>query len=163
MTKLSAEDFLNVVTNTPLVSIDFVIENDKNQYLVGKRINDPAKDYWFVPGGRIYKNETIKNAIARLMKEELAIDHFHGKYKLLGTYEHMYDTCFYKFNPYFTSTHYIVLGIKIHITEDIDCIDILTQHSTYCWMNTHELITDPMVHDNTKNYFRGMTDELIDF
>ena len=29
----------------------------QNEVLVGLRINSPAKNYWFTPGGRIFKNE----------------------------------------------------------------------------------------------------------
>ena len=152
--KLSCEDFLHVVSNTPLVSIDLIIKNRENHILIGKRVNEPAKDYWFVPGGRIFKNETIKNAIIRLMKEELAIDHFDTNYKFLGVYEHMYETCFYQPNPYITTTHYVVIGLQINLENtSIDYSKILDQHSSYKWLDISLLLNDPMVHVNTKRYF----------
>ena len=60
--KLNHDDFVEVVKKTPLVSIDLIVENDRNEVLLGFRKNEPAKNYWFVPGGRILKNERIAEA-----------------------------------------------------------------------------------------------------
>ena len=56
MTFLSKTDFSFIVKNTPLISIDFCILKGK-KILLGKRLNSPAKDFYFVPGGRIRKGE----------------------------------------------------------------------------------------------------------
>ncbi len=65
---LDLEIFKIVVENTPLFAIDLVVINSKQQILLGKRVNAPAKDYWFVPrGGRVYKNETLE-PLAQLLK-----------------------------------------------------------------------------------------------
>ena len=47
---LSKSVFKNIIASTPLVALDFIIEYD-NCFLLGKRINEPAKGYYFVPGG----------------------------------------------------------------------------------------------------------------
>ena len=60
MAFLNKQAFTEVIDRTPLVSIDLVVENEKGEILFGLRKNRPAKDYWFVPGGRILKNETLK-------------------------------------------------------------------------------------------------------
>ena len=55
------EIFKTLVNSAPLISIDILLKhNDK--ILLGRRINRPAKNYFFSPGGRIYKNETIEIA-----------------------------------------------------------------------------------------------------
>lgn len=43
----------------PLVSIDLMIKNAQDQMLWGRRNNRPAQVYWFVPSGRICKNEGL--------------------------------------------------------------------------------------------------------
>ena len=53
---LTKKSFLNIISKTPLCSIDILI-NIKNKYLFGLRNNKPALGYYFVPGGRIFKNE----------------------------------------------------------------------------------------------------------
>ena len=63
---MDTQKVLNIIDATPLVSVDLIIENRLKQILLGKRVNRPAQGYWFVPGGRILKNETIKDAIKRI-------------------------------------------------------------------------------------------------
>lgn len=63
---LSLKDFQSLVQNAPLVSMDFMIRDKDGKFLVGKRNNEPAKGYWFFPGGRILKNETRAAAFSRL-------------------------------------------------------------------------------------------------
>jgi len=45
---ISIDKFKIVVENTPLVSIDFIIENSEGNYLLGKRVNEPACGYWLL-------------------------------------------------------------------------------------------------------------------
>jgi len=52
---LAAEDFATVVGAAPLVAIDLLVRAPSGEFLVGRRKNPPAKDYWFAPGGRIRK------------------------------------------------------------------------------------------------------------
>ena len=59
---LSKSDFSIVISKTPLIAIDLCIVKDK-KILLGKRINPPAKDFFFVPGSRILKDETIKKLL----------------------------------------------------------------------------------------------------
>ena len=63
--KTSRVDLIEVIKHTPLVSIDLIVRNGKDQILVGLRTNEPAKGFWFVPGGRILKNERITEAFKR--------------------------------------------------------------------------------------------------
>ncbi len=70
------------------------MRNNKQEILLGKRLNRPAQGSWFVPGGRILKDESLENAFKRLMKEELAIETqglkaHNGTFK--GIYQHFYD------------------------------------------------------------------------
>ncbi|MEO1945342.1 MAG: hypothetical protein ABGY11_13660 [Candidatus Thioglobus sp.] len=57
--------FKTVVGSAPLVSIDILLKKD-GKVLLGKRVNKPARGYFFSTGGRINKNETIDNAMARV-------------------------------------------------------------------------------------------------
>ena len=69
---LDDQIFKTVVDSAPLISIDILIKKD-NKILLGKRINKPAQGYFFSIGGRINKNETIDNALARVALNELNI------------------------------------------------------------------------------------------
>src|SRR5690606_37712833 len=88
---LTVETFNMVVASTPLVSIDMVIRNSKGEILLGERLNRPAKGFWFVPGGRIQKNETLDVAFRRLAEVELGQVFERSQATLLGVYEHFYS------------------------------------------------------------------------
>ncbi|TOG48146.1 hypothetical protein CGJ00_12225 [Vibrio parahaemolyticus] len=68
------EIFSLVVRSTPLVSIDLVIENAQGQTLLGLRNNRPAQGFWFVPGGRVLKGESLKDAFLRLCQDEVGLE-----------------------------------------------------------------------------------------
>ena len=70
---LNEPDFLKIIEKTPLVSIDLIVRNENNDILVGWRKNGPAKNTWFVPGGRIRKDETISDAFSHLTEKELGM------------------------------------------------------------------------------------------
>ncbi len=58
---LRQEDFAAVVRATPLISLDFIVENGR-EILLGQRLNRPAQGYWFVPGAGVQR----RNAGGRL-------------------------------------------------------------------------------------------------
>jgi colanic acid biosynthesis protein WcaH len=148
--RLDAQTFQTVVAHTPLISIDLIIENHQDQVLLGQRLNKPAQNYWFVPGGRILKDETMAQAFARLTKMELGIELQLSQAELIGPFEHFYSNNY--FNDQFT-THYVVLGYRLKCE-----INILTlpdeQHGKYKWFDKEALINSNDVHHHTKLYFQ---------
>jgi len=71
---MDKKQILNIIDSTPLVSVDLIIENPNKEILLGKRNNRPAQGFWFVPGGRIDKNEEIAGAIKRISTKEIGQD-----------------------------------------------------------------------------------------
>jgi colanic acid biosynthesis protein WcaH len=57
----------------PLLCVDAVIKNSAGKVLLVKRKNEPLKNYWWVPGGRVLKGETLDQTFHRKMREELGI------------------------------------------------------------------------------------------
>jgi len=57
----------------PLLCVDGVIRNPSGQILLVKRRNEPLKNSWWVPGGRVLKGESVDRAFRRKMLEELGI------------------------------------------------------------------------------------------
>ena len=144
---LEKELFSSIIANAPLISIDLVIKDSEGKVLLGKRINKPAKNSWFVPGGRIFKDESLDDAFIRTVKEELGLNIERKDAIFDKTYEHFYENNV--FDDKF-STHYIVLAHKIKI----DNLPILNnQHSDYKWFEVDELLQDKNVHKYTKDYF----------
>jgi colanic acid biosynthesis protein WcaH len=69
---LSNTDFRTLCNLSHLIAIDLLIYY-KDKLLLGLRKNEPAKNYYFVPGGRIHKMEQINDAIQRISNLELGI------------------------------------------------------------------------------------------
>jgi colanic acid biosynthesis protein WcaH len=148
--KLNHRDLIEVVKKTPLASIDLIIENTRNQILLGLRKNAPAKDFWFVPGGRILKDESIPQAFERIAKDELGINLTYEKAEFFGVFEHWYPDNFTQKQK--ASTHYIVLAHHIKITNaPLEFPD--DQHAQHKWFDKSSLLKDKKVHPNTKAYF----------
>ena len=75
---LSPTEFLEVVRLAPLVAIDLIVADADSRVLVGQRRNRPARGTWFVPGGRIRKDERLDAAFTRLVETELGIASMHA-------------------------------------------------------------------------------------
>ena len=86
---LDADRFRTVVAATPLVSIDLIVRRADGAILLGERLNRPAQGCWFVPGGRIRKNESL-DGLSRLSEGELGRVFSRDRARLLGVYEHFY-------------------------------------------------------------------------
>ena len=144
---LARSDFQQLVAHAPLVSIDLVLHNRQGQYLLGLRTNRPAQGFWFVPGGRIYKNEPLAQAFARLTQVELGQSFDIAQARLLGAYDHFYSDSVFGDEP---STHYVALGYSLLVPDTLNLPP--DQHSQYQWLTRDQLLAHPMVHANTKAY-----------
>ena len=139
--------FKTVVDSAPLISIDILLKKD-NKVLLGKRVNQPAQGYFFSTGGRINKNESIANAMARIANYELNLE---LKYvpKFIGVFEHFYDDSIYEN----VSTHYVNLAYEYEVQEIPDLP--AEQHSEYQWFTIDKLLESKQVHKYVKDYFRN--------
>ncbi len=148
--RLSREDFLTVVRLAPLVSLDLVVSNACGEVLVGLRTNRPAEGFWFVPGGRIQKDERMDAAFRRLTGEELGRPMGLAEASLLGVYEHLYEDNFA--GEPGASTHYVVIAHRL--TLDVELASLPgAQHARWKWMSVEALRADETVHANTRAYF----------
>ena len=144
---LEDQVFKTIVDFAPLISIDILIKKD-NKILLGKRINKPAQGYFFSIGGRINKNESIDNAMARVALNELNID-LKSTPEFIGVFEHFYNDSMYKN----VSTHYVNIAYEYEMEETPDLPT--EQHSEYQWFTVDELLNSDQVHKYTKDYFRN--------
>ena len=139
--------FKTIIDSAPLISIDILLKKD-NKFLLGRRVNKPAQGYFFSTGGRINKNESIDNAMARVALNELNIE-LKSIPKFIGVFEHFYDDSIYKN----VSTHYVNIAYEYEVEEIPDLPT--EQHSEYQWFAIDELLESKQVHKYTKDYFRN--------
>lgn len=72
MSYIGQELYNKILENVPIACVDIAIIVDGSVLLV-KRKDAPAKGEWWVPGGRILKGETMKDAAKRKAQEEVGI------------------------------------------------------------------------------------------
>lgn len=146
---LSTARFAAIVRDTPLVSIDLIVCHD-GKVLLGKRCNEPAKGYWFVPGGRIHKDEYINQAFCRLTENELGASIPFSSARFVGVYEHLYNTNFSESGDF--GTHYVVLAYEIVLDAVLTGLPD-QQHSNYQWLAREKITGDERIHHYTQAYF----------
>ncbi len=139
---LNKTDFSELVQKAPLIAIDLCIIK-KRSILLGKRLNNPAKNCFFVPGGRVLKNEKIKDTTNRILEEETSFRFKDDIYSVsfLGVFEHFYNDNFLDNEDF--NTHYITIAYLIDYKNlvKIDLKKKSEQHSEYLWLN-------PLKNDN---------------
>jgi len=156
---LSKDQLSDVFRYNIVTSIDICIVKNK-KILLGKRRNNPAKDFYFVPGGRIVKEETIDNALNRIIKVETGISTLRKKNKkinFLGVFEHFYEENFLGNKEF--SSHYIVLAYLLdanslsRINRDI----FMNQHSDLIWYDITRKEMDINIHEYSTIYINQIT------
>jgi len=150
--KLNIDDFKRVVQHAPLFAIDLVVVNEKDEILVGRRTNPPAKETWFVPGGRVYKNETLQQAIQRISISELNHELAREELIFLGMFEHFYTDSFFGSD---VSTHYINATHAIRIKAGLMNLPN-EQHESYKWVNVRSFHSDAKIHENSKLFLASL-------
>lgn len=149
---LNDNDFRTVIESAPLVSIDLIVKNNNGEILLGERVNRPAQNFWFVPGGRILKMESIHDAFQRITQAELGQQFSIKEAKLIGPYDHFYSDCVFGPN---ISTHYVAIAYELSVGDLLKDIYLCpkAQHLNFRWFELEVLKSNLKVHMNTKAYF----------
>jgi len=73
MSYLPEQEYLNIIDHIPLCCVDVIVVHNKKVLLIKRGQSEP-KSVWWLPGGRIYKNETWEAAVKRKVKAETGFD-----------------------------------------------------------------------------------------
>jgi len=114
----------------PIFCVDLIIEKG-NSILLLKRKNNPLKDTWWFPGGRIWKGETIEETAVRKAREEVGLQcTFHS---IIG----IEDTYFPKTREMEFDLHTFNIMVKMQ-PEQTSEITLDNNHCEYKWTNCIE-------------------------
>jgi len=86
---LSEAEYKRVMETMPVVCIDCLVQSEQGEFLLIKRKNEPLKGEFWVPGGRLLRNERLEEAVHRKMSEELGVGV--EIIESLGFYEEFFD------------------------------------------------------------------------
>jgi colanic acid biosynthesis protein WcaH len=143
--------FRSIVIDTVLVCLELLIESESQEILVGSRGNSPAKGKPFVPGGRIEKGETSREALVRISKEELGIELRGENATLHGIYHHRFaDSSFAE--PAVDTTEYITIACLFRLSSE-ESFKPDSQHDRLQFIPIHVVRTHPEIHEFTQSCF----------
>ncbi len=138
------KDYKIILSTMPILCVDLMIFFD-GKCLLLKRRNEPAKEQYWFPGGRIYKMETIKEAALRKAKEEVNLN---CRFQEIVSIE---ETMFNKNGKMVTEIHTVNICCKL-VTDSISEILLDKQHNSHLWvtidsakkMKLHPCVKSPL-------------------
>jgi colanic acid biosynthesis protein WcaH len=155
---LTEEQMRARVRDGLIVSIDLLIQDERDRWLLAFRKNRPAQSSWFVPGGRVRKGEKIPEAFERLVRFEFGRELPYTSAQFHGVYVHYYDDN--RWNDPDFGTHYLVLAHQVKVDsswgEVIHAEAALEQHHQLRWFGVGEALANGEVHPYTKIYVKGV-------
>lgn len=149
---ITEQQLLEVIARAPLVSIDLVVRDAEDRVLLGLRKNEPAMGMWFVPGGRIHKDEDLDEAFERISSGELGVGYHRSAARFIGVFDHKYETNFLGVKG--IGTHYVVLAYELHPSILLDNLPT-AQHRKFRWFSKDEANRNFNVHRYVLPYFNS--------
>jgi colanic acid biosynthesis protein WcaH len=143
-------ELLEIISKSPIVSIDIIIHGKNDDILLGLRKNRPARNCWFVPGGRLRKDESVAVAFERIIHSELMISKSLSDAKFLGVFIHNYPDNYQSISG--IGTRYVALAYKL-FDSDLEKPQPDSQHYRYEWFSRDQAKSSQDVHPFTMIYF----------
>ncbi len=133
-----------------------MVQNAAGDILLGECLNRSAQGFWFAPGGRIQKNESLDAAFRRLTFGELGRAFERSTARLLDIYGHFYADSVFGAADADPDSHYVVLGYHLHVPADLPLAPPAEQHDSYRWWPMAEMQASSGVHDNSRAYLQAL-------
>ena len=138
--KIPYDIYREIIEKVPIPCIDLIV-HDKEKVLLVKRRDHPAQNEWWLPGGAVYKNEKLEEAVLRKAKEELGLDV--EIQRKLGVYEFMWDKGMFPDSK--TGIHIIVVVFIVKPANKNQKIKLDETSSDFKWIDKIEEDLDSYV------------------
>jgi colanic acid biosynthesis protein WcaH len=169
---LTPAEYKKAIDLLPIIAIDFLLtpdpEGGNSWVLLGRRKNSPAKNFWFTPGGRIRKGESIPVAMKRIFRDEFGIsltEDIADKPNLVGLFDHFYDEGPLEAN---LPSHYVdilySISLKVSPRDFLKKIELYnSQHHEWAWVSSSICGQRNKLHPNAAEmicFFKKINDQL---
>jgi colanic acid biosynthesis protein WcaH len=135
MTRIQPKLYDKIKKSMPLPCVDLLITHNGSLLLM-LRNNEPGKDLWFTPGGRIHRNESLEEAVKRVLSEETGLQPIN--ITQVSTMSHMWP-----------EAHTVTTYYRVQVNSDKVKLD--EQHRDYRWINRMEDDLHPYIKEMIKN------------
>jgi len=119
----------------PLPCVDLLVNYNGN-LLLTLRNNEPGKDLWFTPGGRIFKDEKLEDTVKRVLSMETGLQP--TNITQISTMSHMWP-----------EVHTVTTYYKVE--ADSDKVKLDEQHRDHRWINKMEDDLHPYLAEMIEN------------
>ena len=117
-----------VADSMPILCVDLFLQDGRGRHLEVHRNNAPLKGRWWVPGGRVFRGETLEQAAVRKAFEELGLAA--SSLRLIGYHEyHLTD------NPFGTSSGFHAVSFVFTGIVDATNLRLDDQSSDWGWFS----------------------------
>lgn len=117
-----------IIEYSIISAVDAVIYNN-GKILLAKRIQEPCKGQWWIPGGRQQKFESVEEAIRRKIKEEVGLNI--KVEKMIDVQDVIFDkTAFPKVK---TGVHYLARIYLARLIDKNQEVQLDSSQENYIW------------------------------
>eukprot|EP01060_Flectonema_neradi_P010594 TRINITY_DN17695_c0_g1_i1.p1 TRINITY_DN17695_c0_g1~~TRINITY_DN17695_c0_g1_i1.p1 ORF type:complete len:234 (+),score=44.44 TRINITY_DN17695_c0_g1_i1:61-762(+) len=148
--KIPSEVYGSIVRSIPVFCVDVVIENQQGQVLIVKRGMHPVKDFWWWPGGRMFRGETFFTAAVRKAKQETGLDC--QPVRLLGVYNTFFPTS--SWDKDVKGTHTVNAVVQMRIPSSQSEVTLDDTSDNHLW-----IASDP-ASAKSSNFDRYIVEQL---
>ena len=114
------EELFNEIRRVmPIAAVDLLVVYE-GRLLLMLRNNEPVKDVWFTPGGRVRFGETLEQACLRKLGEETGLEAVGVERK--GVMGHLYP-----------GAHYVTTFFRVDVVDDRVVMN--DEHRDYRWVS----------------------------
>jgi colanic acid biosynthesis protein WcaH len=145
--------FTEFVSLMPQVSVELVVEDD-GDYLLARRVQEPARGEWFWPGSRLFKGEPFDEAVDRVAREELGVGV--DVCCQLGAYSHFWETDAF---DAVDAKHTVNVVYHVGLADDRSALALDDQHDAVRFVSGPD--DDDRDHDDLHPYVRQYLKDLI--
>jgi colanic acid biosynthesis protein WcaH len=144
---IKENEYVRIKKQLPILCVDTVVVNKNKEILFVRRKNEPLKNFWWIPGGRVNLGESRNDAAVRKLKEECGITA--SPVVEWKTFDFFIPDTEENYISHTTSTFYIFFIDIVNVSLD-------TQSSDFVWKKIDNL------HDLTLEHpYRYIFDELV--
>jgi colanic acid biosynthesis protein WcaH len=141
---ISTEEYTRIQELLPILCVDVVLTY-RGKCLLLQRLNHPALGQWWFPGGRVHKNELIKDAALRKSRAEVGLA---ADFKGVLSVE---ETIFPKIESMISDIHTVNVCCQM-VASDITGLAIDKDHNAFRWvsfeeaesLNLHSAVLNPL-------------------